>query len=288
MDKWRYFKDNVGLHRFKIVWDDDPLNPRESNDALLGTLNLWWNRCSFGDNEGKGDPSDMLEELVREHVPEDVLIKKALDGELVTPQYEKDGDEYIALTSNGTTYHVPESEFVDEIISEISVNQMMMLLSYYIVILPCFIYEHSGFTISCDNTTYPYNDRWDSGKAGFIYTTKERCEYQWGMKDLDASWKKRAIEELNDEIHVYDMYLRNECYGYKEELYKEDIDEWDELNSVWGFYVDLCGDEFVEFFKGEMTSADTPLISEEDAMEMARQMHEEYMTMDQANTMVAI
>ncbi len=32
------------------------------------------------------------------------------------------------------------------------------------IIMPLFLYDHSGITISCSNS-YPYNDRWDAGQV---------------------------------------------------------------------------------------------------------------------------
>ena len=291
MDKWRYFKDNVGLHRFMIVHDDEPLNPRKDQDNM-GIMNLWWSRYSLGDNECKGNSDDMLSELIRENVPKEVLIKKALGGEFHVPDYKWNEEEkcYTEPAASGGYYLInSDDELVDEILCMMSANEKRMLLQYYIVLLPCFIYEHSGITISCSNDSYPFNDRWDSGMAGFIYATKGMYCKWMDLKDVDdKKFRDHAREILVAEVKEYDMYLTGDCYGYKEELYKEDMDEWEEINCVWSFLTDKYGDALVEFFKEEMTSKDTPLISEEDAMDMARQMHEEYMTMDQANTIVAI
>ena len=41
------------------------------------------------------------------------------------------------------------------------------------VVLPLYLYDHSGITMSCD-LTYPYNDRWDSGQVGWIYASHQR------------------------------------------------------------------------------------------------------------------
>lgn len=245
--KFYYFKEDQELHRFKIARDDEPLNPREDWDGNIGTLNLWWNRYSLGDNKGKGDADEMLSEIIRQNVPEDKWTDEALDYDMTR-------------------------------------NEKMVLLQSYILLLPCFIYEHGGLTISCSDSGYPFNDRWDSGCAGFIYTTKEKCKEQWGKAEDD--WKERACKELVDEVKCYDMYLQDECYGFKEKKYNEETDEWDEVESVWGFLTDKWGDELIEFFRSELTNE--PLISEDEALELARQMHEEYEVMDQANTLVAI
>ena len=40
-----------------------------------------------------------------------------------------------------------------------------------LVILPIYMYDHSGITISTEHV-YPYTDRWDAGRLGLIYANK--------------------------------------------------------------------------------------------------------------------
>ena len=247
MSDYHYYVEDGELYRFKIMDDDQPLNPRTDWDGNIGTLNLWWNRYALGDNEGKGDPDDMLSDIIRDNVPQEKWTDEKLDYDM-------------------------------------SVGEKITLLQEYILLMPCYIYEHSGLAISCSNSGYPFNDRWDSGCAGFIYTTKDKCKEQWGK--IDDDWKQQASEELKDEIHQYDMYLQNECYGYRQEKYNPKEDDWDEIEAVWGFLTDDYGHKLVEFFRTEITNE--PLISETEADEFAREMYDEFMTMDQANNIVAI
>lgn len=248
-EKWHYYKEDDELYRFKIEDDDDPLNPRFDYDNM-GTMNIWWNRYSFGDNKGKGNPDEMLNDLIRENVPKE--------------KYDEDKLEY-----------------------EWMKNYKMVLLQEHIVLLPCFIYEHSGVTISCSNASYPYNDRWDAGMAGFIYATKgDYCKWMC-LKDVDdETYRKHAREILVAEVREYDMYLQNECYGFVRDKYDESIDEWYEEDSCWGFLTDKWGDDLVELFRSELTKE--PLIDEDEAFEIAEAMHEEYLTMAQADTMVCV
>ncbi len=40
-------------------------------------------------------------------------------------------------------------------------------------VLPLYMYEHSGITISTSNAGYPFDDRWDSGQLGYVFVTRE-------------------------------------------------------------------------------------------------------------------
>ena len=79
-------------------------------------------------------------------------------------------------------------------------------------ILPIYMYDHSGLTIS----TEPFSCPWDSGQIGFIYCSEARAQDQ----GVDA-----PIAALESEVETYDQYLCGECYGYE---HGED--------SCWGFY----------------------------------------------------
>jgi hypothetical protein len=75
------------------------------------------------------------------------------------------------------------------------------------VILPLYLYDHSGITIS----TSPFQSRWDSGQVGFIYIDPETCTKWFGK-----SMSKEELENiLMAEVEVYDMYLKGEVYQYR-------------------------------------------------------------------------
>jgi hypothetical protein len=100
------------------------------------------------------------------------------------------------------------------------------------IILPLYIYEHSGITIST-STGYPYNDRWDAGQVGFIYVTKERAVAEWGKKLFTKTVEEKTVKYLRGEVETYDNYLTGNVYGYQV------CDEDDEvLDSCWGYYPD--------------------------------------------------
>lgn len=99
------------------------------------------------------------------------------------------------------------------------------------VILPLYMYDHSGITIS----TTPFSCPWDSGQIGWVYITKEDIRKEYNIKRVTKKYIEKATKILISEIKVYDDYLRGETYGFVLEKDREEID------SCWGFYgSDFC------------------------------------------------
>ena len=95
-------------------------------------------------------------------------------------------------------------------------------------ILPIYMYEHSGVTIS----TTPFMDYFDSGRLGLIYCTKQAVAKE-GIDD------ERVVEILKGEVDTYDTYVKGEVYGYR--IYKvstcsEGHEHEEELDSCYGYF----------------------------------------------------
>ena len=102
------------------------------------------------------------------------------------------------------------------------------------IIIPVYMYDHSGVTISTSHE-YPYNDRWDAGQLGFIFTTRKRMAEWYGIKpkSVDVAVAKKAYAHLQGEVDEYDKYLRGDVYGFV----VTDKDG-EEVDSCWGYYDD--------------------------------------------------
>lgn len=124
-----------------------------------------------------------------------------------------------------------------------------------IVILPVYLYDHSGITINTTGFSCP----WDSGQVGFIYTTRKVVLHWYGVKKITPAIRKKAEEMLLGEVRTFDQYLRNDIFRYElvevkncaecEETYEKVVD------SCCGFYgadpkengmLDSINDEIVE------------------------------------------
>lgn len=99
------------------------------------------------------------------------------------------------------------------------------------IILPLYLYDHSGITMS----TGPFSCPWDSGQVGYIYVSLEkvRDEYKW--KRITKERRERIEKYLTGEVETYDMYLRGDVYGFTITREDEDGEEVD-IDSCWGFY----------------------------------------------------
>lgn len=76
-----------------------------------------------------------------------------------------------------------------------------------VVILPLFLYDHSGISIST-NTGYPFNDRWDAGQVGYIIANREMVKKEFDVKRITKKIIEKVTKILIGEVEVYDQYLR--------------------------------------------------------------------------------
>jgi hypothetical protein len=72
-----------------------------------------------------------------------------------------------------------------------------------VVILPLYLYDHSGITIS----TSPFGCRFDSGQVGFIFVSNHKIK----KEGIDET---KVIEYLEGEVKTYDQYLTGDVYSY--------------------------------------------------------------------------
>jgi hypothetical protein len=103
------------------------------------------------------------------------------------------------------------------------------------VILPLYLYDHSGITIS----TEPFSCRWDSGQIGFIYVTKETLRKEYSVDRITEKIKEKARKVLLAEVETYDQYLTGDVYGFEiVKLQKCDEGHVHEKteDSCWGFF----------------------------------------------------
>ena len=82
-----------------------------------------------------------------------------------------------------------------------------------VLITPVYMYDHSGLTISVNGDTYPYNDRWDAGQIGFIFTTPQRIREWYQKKAISSVTLEKARKMLLSEVETYDQYLRGDVWG---------------------------------------------------------------------------
>jgi len=77
------------------------------------------------------------------------------------------------------------------------------------VILPIYMYDHSGILLS----TAPFSCPFDSGQLGFVYATKEGARSEFG-KVLTQKRLSEVNDVLKNEVERYSQYLSGDTYYY--------------------------------------------------------------------------
>lgn len=215
---------------FRIDPVNEPDNPRDFQN--LGTMLCWHPRYKLGDYDKNpyGDIDDALAELVFEHVPakdifeylqagksDSLSLTKKADGTLVFSDESDEFDFTVELPAEECDESGHQfQEFVKYIIKQMGVVDTSWLLANKapdIVVLPIWMYEHSGIAIST-SYGYPYSDRWDSCCCGFIYASKQDGVTfgAWKEDTPDKEWREKAAQQLACEVKVYSYYLDGEVY----------------------------------------------------------------------------
>ena len=196
----------------KIFPDDNPESPREWDN--LGTMVCWHRRYNLGDGKHPFDsPQAFLESLLPESV------KDSLDRRF--------GRDTANLSINDSAgWEAAEKAHRDRVMEKAHRQA---------VILPLYLYDHSGITMS----TAPFSCPWDSGQVGYIYVSREKVLKEYNATSLTPAIRAKAEASLRSEVSTYDDYLTGSVYGYVVE-----DEEGDTLDSCWGFYgLDYCREE---------------------------------------------
>lgn len=239
----------VAPYTLFIVDDDMPDNPREEYDNL-GKMVCFHSRHSLGDKHDYDEPRDFLQRLLfREYssgpgseygkpVYDYIKSSKAREArleynrsthewELMENNYWASGQDWYASSSYPASLkgkEVPDW-FLDDCLSALRMSELLELAEGIdgMVILPLYLYDHSGLTMNTTGFSCP----WDSGQVGWIYADKETLEKEYGKVTPETLETARRV--LEGEVKEYDYYLTGQCYGFQ--LFKGE----DEIDSCWGY-----------------------------------------------------
>lgn len=95
------------------------------------------------------------------------------------------------------------------------------------IILPLYIYDHSGITLS----TTPFSCRWDSGQIGWIYATADQIRREFNVKYITKKIEEQVKDVLEGEVSVYSRYLEGEVYRFEITKDGEIIDSCSDYHS---------------------------------------------------------
>jgi hypothetical protein len=182
----------------------------------------WHRQYNLGDKHDYDDPADFQEELACE-------AGDGLEDEL----YDLAHGRWDALCERADEAGNDDpTAYAERLVLAKSVKLIDAALEGY-VILPLFLYDHSGITMSVGSFGCP----WDSGQVGWIVCDPETIEREFnGDRDL-------AEKCLLAEVMTYDQYLTGDVYGFiveerdfDDERDEDDDEDWEETDSCWGFY----------------------------------------------------
>lgn len=209
-----YYDENNNINTLKVMIDDNPFNPREF-DCNLSHLYIEWGRRKdkYGDDFDNKSLSNIIEDYA---------------------------SKYTSLNEEDIFYNKSDRELILE-----------LQKSKDLYVLPVYGYEHSGFSISLNNS-YPFNDRWDGGLAGFIFLERKDIE------NVDLEFTKKEIYNIAElEVKTYNQYLNNEVYGYIIEN-----EEGEEIDVCFGIYSDKYGEELIKEIANEFIGKDITFIGD--------------------------
>ena len=137
---------------------------------------------------------------------------------------------------------------------EMSTTDMRNALQDAAIILPLWLYDHSGISMSCGDRTYPYDDPWDSGQVGWIVVLKSDMD-NMGIT-YKGNWRNTAIDICKNDVQTYNMWLTGDIYGYQV-FVKDDRNEWHPEDSCWGFYgTNILENGMCDYIDGLRTAID--------------------------------
>lgn len=143
------------------------------------------------------------------------------------------GDEH-DYSSHNDFYHQESGLYPDKDYDRLSEEQLQKCADKVYqngVILPLYLYDHSGITMS----TTVFSCPWDSARVGLIYISKEKILKEYGGKSLTKKLRKRVEEYLESEVKIYNYYLTGSVYGYNITKTDSDGEEID-IDSCWGYF----------------------------------------------------
>ena len=178
-------------YTYDIELDGDSESPRSWDN--METMTLWHSRYTLGDEHNYKSNQCFLLDL----------------SELEDP-YE---DYYsYALYDN---------------LDESTVEKIWEKIYELYIILPVYIYDHSGITINTTGFRCP----WDSGQVGWVYVSKATLRKEYNWERISKAREKQIESYLKAQVETYDQYISGEVYGY----IVRDLDG-ESVDSCWGFY----------------------------------------------------
>lgn len=154
-----------------------------------------------------------------------------------SPDSPRDWDNVAVMACDHRRYDLGDGTLADLIGRDLDGFKSMAHLKRYLgiakdaaVVMPLYLIDHSGISMSTGSFNYCDPQGWDSGIVGIAWVTraKARAELIANEGETLADAARRCIQ---GEVATYDQYLTGDVYGYVVES-----QDGTHLDSCWGFY----------------------------------------------------
>lgn len=164
-----------------ILRDTDPENPRDPYyQENLGSMVCWHKRYNLGDKHTFDDPIDFAQDLALKNTSWSELLQYIKDGHTKDLRLVPEGEGYQLQSRSmfdNNKWADMDGLKITDVLKEMYTPELIGLCEDKVAILPLYLYDHSGLTMS----TSDFGDRWDSGCVGFIYMDKDTAMKELGM-----------------------------------------------------------------------------------------------------------
>ncbi|SNS23209.1 hypothetical protein SAMN05446037_1006135 [Anaerovirgula multivorans] len=214
---------------------DDAESPREWDN--LGTMFCWHSRHVLGDKHNYYDHRAFLESFVRELLQVEQLAEPTSVSGLF--KVEQRGNKYDVIdvslkytrcsTKNLTLARELALNYAAEELTEYATDaELLSIISEYAVILPLYLYDHSGITMSSS----PFSCQWDSVQVGWIFCTKERFREETGYTEDELfNTDSSRHPAIGERIKTADSEWWGQVVSVYKDSYAVDFD-WNKIPSA--------------------------------------------------------
>jgi hypothetical protein len=115
----------------------------------------------------------------------------------------------------------------------------------YAVVLPIYMYDHSGTTVN----TMGFSCPWDSGQIGFIVASAADIRENFGSKRCTPKIKESAEKTLKNEVETWDQEMTGQTYWV--ELENLQTNETDQCGRYYG--TEFTNNGVLDFLMGSMS-----------------------------------
>jgi hypothetical protein len=187
-----FFDDIAEDPRLRDLWDN------------IGTMVCWHPRYTLGDSHNYPTPGVVYEE-------DSFYWRLASELDSSLGDWFDDLEYRLEEEADPEDKGLPLSEWekVEEELNRRTEERVADILKQKAVILPLYLYDHSGITMSTSRFSCP----WDSGQVGYIFVPLKRAREEF--RDMpDNELREKAREALRAEVEVYDKYISGQVFMF--------------------------------------------------------------------------